>query len=202
MWFSKPDSVIGEGWRTGRAVWLLGPVELPARSGDPMDGGRARRESRAQFGRVAGKSRWGFGRRGPTRTVVRKLQMNGLHGHRGPIEIEVAAPKHFAGGKTVGGRWLAPESLAQSGFHGSGPGGSVIPARNARRPGGLLMSGAGFEVVGVEIGCGQAPAVAPPQRAQAAGTEVGRDLTGQGSGTALDSENQGRVSESVARCCG
>lgn len=106
-----------------------------------------------------------------------------------PIELEVAETEHFAGGKTVGGRGLAPESFAQQGFPGGGPGGSVIASRNARRPGGLLMLGAGFEVVGValvESAAGEPQPLRRRQRVEAAGTEVGQDLTDQGSGTAMD----------------
>jgi len=97
-----------------------------------------------------------------------------------PIELEVAETEHFAGGKTVGGRWLAPESFAQQGFHGGGPGGGVIASRNARLPSGLLMLGAGFEVVGVELvesAAGEPQPLRRRQRVEALGTEVGQDMT-------------------------
>ena len=68
-----------------------------------------------------------------------------------PVELEVAFAQHLAGSEAVGSRGVTAEPFVQKRVHLGWPLGRMIATRNPRSPGGLLMMGAGLEVIAIDF---------------------------------------------------
>src|SRR5208282_949834 len=104
-----------------------------------------------------------------------------------PIDLKVAFPEHLAGSEAVGSWGFAAEPFVQKRVHLGGPVWRMIAARNAWGPSGLLMLGAGLEVVPVdfiEARAGQTQLLEGGLDLEFTGAEESHHMTDQRSGTA------------------
>ena len=105
-----------------------------------------------------------------------------------PVDFEVTFAEHFAGGKAVGSWGFAVEPLVQQRMHFGWPVAGMIASGKSGRPKGLLLMGAGFEVIGVkfvEATAGEPELFGGGFDFEVAGAKASQHVTDQGSGTAM-----------------
>lgn len=107
----------------------------------------------------------------------------------GAVGLEVQAAVQFAGGGAVRGGRLGGQELGEQRADLVRPGGMMVAAGAAGRPGIGVALGAGAQIVGVEFveaGAGQAQFGGGSARGEVPGAMVGQEVTDEGSRQALD----------------
>jgi len=116
-----------------------------------------------------------------------EVVLDGPAANLSPIDLEVAFAEHLAGREAVGSWGVAAEPFVQERVHFGGPVGHMITTRKASGPEGLLMMGAGLEVIAVEFieaaSC-QAESLGGGFDFKLSGTEEGQHVTDERSSTA------------------
>jgi len=82
---------------------------------------------------------------------VSQLVLDGPAPDLSSVDSELTLAEHFAGGKAVGSRRLAAQSLAQQRLHFGRPVRSMIASRSLGRPSRLIVVSTGFEVIAVKF---------------------------------------------------
>ena len=116
-----------------------------------------------------------------------QVVLDGPAANLSPIDFEVAFAEHLAGGEAVGSWGFTAESFVQERVHFGGPLGRMIATRKASGPVGLLMMGAGLEVIAVEFieaASGKAELLGGGFDFELSGTKKGQHMSDERSGTA------------------
>ena len=118
-----------------------------------------------------------------------QLVLAGPAADTGAVGLEVQAAVQFAGGGAVRGGRLGRQELGEQREDSVGPGGMMVAAGAAGRPGLDVALGAGAQIVGVEFveaGAGQAQFGGGGARGEWPGAMVGQEVADEGSRKALD----------------